>query len=55
MQGNVTIEVDLEKGQLTASSETPEQKEIICSFTLNSFDKELVAAGGWLTYADQNF
>jgi 3-isopropylmalate/(R)-2-methylmalate dehydratase small subunit len=55
MQGNVTIEVDLEKGQLTASSEAPEQKEVICSFNLNSFDKELVAAGGWLTYADQKF
>jgi 3-isopropylmalate/(R)-2-methylmalate dehydratase small subunit len=55
MQGNITIGVDLEKGQLTASSDKPEQKEIICSFGLNSFDKELVAAGGWLTYADRNF
>ena len=55
MQGNITIEVDLVKGQLTASSNDPEQKEVVCSFVLNSFDKELVAAGGWLTYADQNF
>ena len=55
MQGNITIGVDLEKGQLTASSDVPEQKEVICSFVLNSFDKELVAAGGWLTYADQHF
>lgn len=55
MQGNITIGVNLEKGQLTASSDTPEQEEVICSFVLNSFDKELVAAGGWLTYADQNF
>jgi 3-isopropylmalate/(R)-2-methylmalate dehydratase small subunit len=55
MQGNITIAIDLENGQLTASSDVPEQKKVICCFVLNSFDKELVAAGGWLTYADQNF
>ncbi len=55
MQGNVTIAVDLEKGQLTASSDAASQKEIKCSFSLNSFDKDLVAAGGWLTYADSNY
>ena len=55
MQGDITIGVDLVKGQLTASSNDPEQMEVVCSFVLNSFDKELVAAGGWLTYADQKF
>lgn len=55
MQGNITIAVDLVKGQLAASSNNPEQKQVICSFSLNSFDKELVAAGGWLTYADRNY
>ena len=55
LQGNIKLDVNREKGQLTASSDAPEQKEVICSFVLNSFDKELVAAGGWLTYADQNF
>jgi 3-isopropylmalate/(R)-2-methylmalate dehydratase small subunit len=55
MQGNITIAIDLENGQFTASSDVPEQKKVICCFVLNSFDKELVAAGGWLTYADQNF
>ncbi len=55
MQGNVTIDVNLDKGQLTASSDAPDQKKVICSFNLNSFDKELVAAGGWLTYADRNY
>jgi 3-isopropylmalate/(R)-2-methylmalate dehydratase small subunit len=55
MQGNVTIAVNLENGELVASSEGPEQKEVVCSFSLNSFDKELVAAGGWLTYADLNY
>jgi 3-isopropylmalate/(R)-2-methylmalate dehydratase small subunit len=55
MQGNITIGVDLEKGQLTAFSDVPSQQEISCSFSLNSFDKKLVAAGGWLTYADNNY
>ncbi len=55
MRGSITIDVDLEKGQLVASSDKPEQKEAICSFDLNSFDKQLVAAGGWLTYADRNY
>ena len=55
MQGKVTVAVDLEKGQLTASSDAPQQKEVTCSFAVNSFDKELVAAGGWLTYADSHF
>ncbi len=55
MQGNITINVDLENGRLEASSDDPQQKGIICSFSLNSFDKELVAAGGWLAYADLNY
>lgn len=55
MQGNVTIEVNLDKGRLAASSDAPDQKKVLCSFALNSFDKELVAAGGWLTYADRNY
>ncbi|MGB3226106.1 MAG: 3-isopropylmalate dehydratase small subunit [Desulforhopalus sp.] len=55
MQGNIAIEVDLENGLLVASSDDPEQTEIDCSFHLNSFDRELVAAGGWLPYADLNY
>jgi 3-isopropylmalate/(R)-2-methylmalate dehydratase small subunit len=55
LQGNITINVDLEQGRLTASSESPEQNEVSCPFTLNTFDKELVAAGGWLTYADSHY
>jgi 3-isopropylmalate/(R)-2-methylmalate dehydratase small subunit len=55
MQGNITIAVDLDKGLLRASSDAPEQKGIGCCFSLNSFDKELVAAGGWLSYADRNY
>lgn len=55
MQGNIKIAIDLKNEQLTASSDVPGQMEVVCSFVLNSFDKELVAAGGWLTYADQKF
>jgi 3-isopropylmalate/(R)-2-methylmalate dehydratase small subunit len=55
MQGNITIKVDLENGRLVASSDDPKQDELVCSFSLNSFDKELVAAGGWLPYADLNY
>ena len=28
---------------------------IECRFSLNPFDRELVGAGGWLAYADQNY
>jgi len=60
MPGNMTISVDLTKGQMTAVSDASEQKEITCSvitcsFALNSFDKKLVASGGWLSYADSNY
>lgn len=55
IEGNVAIAIDLENGQLTASSDAPQQKDVTCSFVVNSFDKELVAAGGWLTYADSHF
>lgn len=55
MEGNITIDIDLKKGQLTARSDNPKQQMISCLFELNSFDKELVAAGGWLTYADQKY
>lgn len=55
MRGNLTVAVDLKADQLTASSDDPSQAEVVCSFALNPFDKELVAAGGWLTYADQKY
>jgi 3-isopropylmalate/(R)-2-methylmalate dehydratase small subunit len=55
MQGKITVKVDLEHDQLTASSDNKDQDDFICEFRLNSFDKELVAAGGWLSYADRKF
>lgn len=55
MKGNITVDIDLSCDCLTASSDNPEQSPVQCSFSLNPFDKELVAAGGWLTYADRKF
>lgn len=55
MQGKMSVKVDLDRGQLTASSDQKGQDDLICEFHLNSFDKELVAAGGWLAYADRKY
>jgi len=55
MRGNIAVAVDLVKDRLTASSDDQTQADVVCSFILNSFDKELVSAGGWLTYADQKY
>lgn len=52
LQGDVTISVNLEKEELTASGE---KEKLRCNFTLNTFDKKLVQAGGWLNYADSNY
>ena len=45
------ITIDLDKGQVIAKG-TQEQ---VFPFTLNSFDRDLVVAGGWLAYADQKY
>lgn len=55
MYGNISVAVDLEKDLLTASSDDSSQPKVVCAFTLNPFDKELVSAGGWLTYADRKY
>ena len=55
MQGNVSVAIDLARDLLTATSDNPGQAAVQCSFTLNPFDKKLVAAGGWLTYADSAY
>ncbi|WP_456387515.1 3-isopropylmalate dehydratase small subunit [Desulfolithobacter sp.] len=52
LPGKVFIRVDLEREELTA---TAGDQSVTCSFSLNPFDKKLVAAGGWLAYADQNY
>ncbi len=55
MKGSLSVSVDLQKDQLTASSDDPTEADVVCSFTLNPFDKDLVSAGGWLTYADRKY
>jgi 3-isopropylmalate/(R)-2-methylmalate dehydratase small subunit len=50
---DVFISVDLGKNQITAKNSQGEKKNIF--FELNPFDRELVLAGGWLSYADQKY
>jgi 3-isopropylmalate/(R)-2-methylmalate dehydratase small subunit len=47
----VTIAVDIDQETVIAKGAA----EIRCKFTLNSFDKALVQAGGWLAYADKKY
>ena len=49
------ISVDLDKEQLTATESTGQRRTMTCAFNLNPFDRKLVQAGGWLSYADQNY
>ena len=55
MRGELTIEVDLDKTEMIARSSDPAQPPTTCSFQMNPFDRDLVAAGGWLAYADKKF
>jgi 3-isopropylmalate/(R)-2-methylmalate dehydratase small subunit len=55
MSGELTVQVNLEKMEMTAIASDPSQAPFICSFQLNPFDRDLVAAGGWLAYADKKF
>jgi 3-isopropylmalate/(R)-2-methylmalate dehydratase small subunit len=52
LKGKVTVTVDLEGEKLTATSSSD---TVECSFRLNPFDKKLIAAGGWLAFADANY
>lgn len=51
MGPELEISVDIEKETVQAKGST----EATFSFQLNSFDKELVEAGGWLAYADKKY
>lgn len=55
MKGDIEIKVDLAGGKMTATSSAAGQAEVSCAFNLNSFDRDLVGAGGWLTFADQRY
>ena len=50
---DVEVRVDLEQNIITAKNDQNEKKEI--PFELNTFDRELVQAGGWLAYADKKY
>ena len=50
---DAVFRVDLEQNQVIAENSQGEKKTI--PFELNSFDRELVQAGGWLAYADQKY
>lgn len=51
--GAIKIGIDLDRD--TVVTENDKGKRVECSFFMNPFDKELVAAGGWLAYADQKY
>ncbi|MCI5158948.1 MAG: 3-isopropylmalate dehydratase small subunit, partial [Candidatus Electrothrix sp. AUS1_2] len=51
--GAIRIGIELEKDTVVAENDKGEKVE--CNFSMNSFDKKLVDAGGWLAYADQNY
>jgi len=51
--GTVKVSVDLASDTITAEDESG--KNVSCTFSMNSFDKELVGAGGWLAYADKKY
>jgi len=55
MSGNITIQVDMDQEQITASSDDSSQQDAECSFSLNAYDKSLVSSGGWLAYAETNY
>lgn len=54
-RGLVNIEIDLEKLKLVATSDLPLESPLKFDIALNSFDKELVSAGGWLPYAAERY
>ncbi|MBU1140064.1 MAG: 3-isopropylmalate dehydratase small subunit [Proteobacteria bacterium] len=55
LSGELTVEVDVEKGVMVATSSDASQDSLKCSFVLNPYDKNLVSAGGWLAFADANY
>ncbi len=55
LPADVSIEVDLQTMQMTATSSAAGAKALTFDFALNDFDRDLVGAGGWLAYADQRY
>lgn len=50
---DAVVQVDLEQNKIIA--ESSQGQKINIAFELNSFDRELVQAGGWLAYADKKY
>ena len=55
MIGNLKVSVDISKCQLTVTSDHQHQKDHYFTFSVNSFDRKLVSAGGWLAFADKQY
>lgn len=55
MSGDINLAVNMEQEVVTAKSSDTTQDDVKCSFSLNSYDKNLVSAGGWLAFADANY
>ncbi|THB77055.1 MAG: 3-isopropylmalate dehydratase small subunit [Desulfobulbaceae bacterium] len=55
LSSDATISVDLENTMVIAQSPQLVGGEKQFHFTLNEFDKDLVKAGGWLSYADKKY
>lgn len=53
--GNVTIQVDLNRCEMTTTSSDITAEKLVFSFEMNAFDKDLVGAGGWLAFADKRY
>jgi len=55
MNGDLKIDVEIESGKLKAISSDSGQDDFECNFSLNEYDKNLVSAGGWLAFAEENY
>jgi len=55
MSGKLSVAVDMEQELINVHSDDAALADMQCSFSLNSYDKNLVSAGGWLAYADANY
>ena len=55
MSGNINISIDIEQAMIKATSDNDDQHDFTCSFILNTFDKSIIQAGGWLAYADKKY
>lgn len=55
LSGNLSFDVNMDKEEVTVTSDDSNQSPYNCSFSLNPFDKELVSAGGWLAYAESKY